>query len=205
MTSPLAVLEEMRTMTQEAKGFLKHKGVLPTCWIALTVLVLAIDYVTGPLIQFPILYLIPISLASWHSGRWWGLALALGMPLVRVGFVASWPERWTMVEAAINAAIRIVVFVGFAFLLDRVAMQTRTLAHQVRVLRGLLPICGFCKRIRDEGGQWKPFEWYISEHSEARFSHTFCPECGREHYGELVDKEDCPSVVMGGGEDGQQK
>jgi hypothetical protein len=46
--------------------------------------------------------------------------------------------------------------------------------------------------------------WYTDERSEARFSHTFCPECGREHYGELVDEGDCLSTVMGGGEDGQK-
>jgi hypothetical protein len=127
------------------------------------------------------------------------------MSLARIGFVALWDEPWTMGEATINATIRFLVLAGFAFLIDRTATQTRTLAHQVRVLRGLLPICGFCRRIRDESGQWQPLEWYVSQHSEAQFSHTFCPECGREHYGGLLDKEDSPSLVTGGGDNDGQK
>ena len=161
---------------------------LPLCWVFLTALALVGDYVSGPHIQFPIFYLIPVAVASWYSGRWWGLVLACGMPLARIGFVVLWDEPQTMMDTAINATIRLLVLAGFACLIDRAATQTRFLANQVRVLSGLLPICGFCRRIRDESGQWQPLEWYISQHSEVQFSHTFCPECGREHYGELVDK-----------------
>jgi PAS domain S-box-containing protein len=57
----------------------------------------------------------------------------------------------------------------------------------VKQLTGILPICGFCKKIRDSAGDWKPLENYIREHSEARFSHGFCPDCGRMHYGDWAD------------------
>jgi ligand-binding sensor domain-containing protein len=49
---------------------------------------------------------------------------------------------------------------------------------QMKVLRGLLPICAWCKKIRDDGGYWKQMEQYIHEHSEADFSHGVCPDCG---------------------------
>lgn len=55
--------------------------------------------------------------------------------------------------------------------------------NQVRVLRGLIPICASCKKIRDEVGLWEQFEQYIQSHSEAQFSHGICPECAREHHG----------------------
>jgi hypothetical protein len=48
---------------------------------------------------------------------------------------------------------------------------------KVRVLRGLLPICAWCKKVRDDAGYWKGIETYISDHSEAEFSHGICPEC----------------------------
>jgi len=48
---------------------------------------------------------------------------------------------------------------------------------QVRVLRGLLPVCAWCKKVRDDGGYWKQLEAYVSEHSEAEFSHGICPTC----------------------------
>jgi CheY-like chemotaxis protein len=48
---------------------------------------------------------------------------------------------------------------------------------RVNLLQGLLPICCYCKRIRNDGDYWQQVESYISEHSRARFSHAICPEC----------------------------
>lgn len=52
----------------------------------------------------------------------------------------------------------------------------RTVA-EVRVLRGILPICGYCKRIRDEQGDWTRLETFVTERSQASFSHGVCPDC----------------------------
>jgi CheY-like chemotaxis protein len=48
---------------------------------------------------------------------------------------------------------------------------------QVRVLQGILPICSYCKHVRDDKDYWQSVECYISEHSEAKFSHGICPQC----------------------------
>jgi PAS domain S-box-containing protein len=61
---------------------------------------------------------------------------------------------------------------------------------QVRSLRGLLPICASCKKIRDEKGHWQALETYISGHSEAEFSHSICPSCAQRLYPEFVDKKE---------------
>ncbi|MEW6658334.1 MAG: DUF3365 domain-containing protein [Thermodesulfobacteriota bacterium] len=58
------------------------------------------------------------------------------------------------------------------------------LAH-VKVLRGILPICASCKKIRDDQGYWKQVESYIRDHSEADFSHSICPECAQKLYPEF--------------------
>jgi PAS domain S-box-containing protein len=55
----------------------------------------------------------------------------------------------------------------------------------VRMLSGLLPICSCCKKIRDDGGDWKALESYIKSHSEADFSHGLCPECASKLYPEF--------------------
>jgi DNA-binding response OmpR family regulator len=55
---------------------------------------------------------------------------------------------------------------------------------QVKKLGGCLPICASCKRIRDDNGSWRQIESYISDHSEARFSHGICPECARKVLGD---------------------
>ncbi|MBC7259594.1 MAG: PAS domain-containing protein [Chloroflexi bacterium] len=60
---------------------------------------------------------------------------------------------------------------------------------QVKVLQGLLPICASCKRIRDDQGYWHSVESYISEHSDASFTHGLCPDCARELYPELFKDE----------------
>jgi PAS domain S-box-containing protein len=55
----------------------------------------------------------------------------------------------------------------------------------VKRLRGLLPICSSCKKIRDEKGNWQQMERYVTEHSEAAFSHGMCPECLKLYYPDL--------------------
>jgi PAS domain S-box-containing protein len=54
------------------------------------------------------------------------------------------------------------------------------LAH-VRTLRGLIPICAWCKKIRNDRGYWEQLELYLRNHSEADFTHGMCPDCARKH------------------------
>ena len=61
-------------------------------------------------------------------------------------------------------------------LADRVRELEEALS-QVRSLHGLLPICAYCKKIRDDKNYWQEVEGYISKHSEAQFSHAICPSC----------------------------
>ncbi len=58
--------------------------------------------------------------------------------------------------------------------------------NEVKHLSGLLPICSSCKKIRDDNGYWEQIESYISDHSEAQFSHGLCPECIRKLYPEIT-------------------
>ncbi|MDA8106474.1 MAG: PAS domain-containing protein [Nitrospiraceae bacterium] len=50
----------------------------------------------------------------------------------------------------------------------------------LKTLSGLLPICAWCKKIRDDGGYWKQVEAYIAEHSNAEFTHGICPDCAEK-------------------------
>ena len=56
---------------------------------------------------------------------------------------------------------------------------------QVKTLRGLLPICSHCKKIRDDTGYWNQIESYIHKHSDAEFSHGICPECAKKYYPDM--------------------
>jgi PAS domain S-box-containing protein len=54
---------------------------------------------------------------------------------------------------------------------------------EVKVLRGILPICASCKRIRGDGGKWEAVESYVREHSQAEFTHGLCPDCAKRDWG----------------------
>jgi hypothetical protein len=58
---------------------------------------------------------------------------------------------------------------------------------EIKTLSGFLPICSNCKKIRDDQGFWQAVEHYIQEHSEAKLSHGFCPDCLRELYPGLAE------------------
>jgi two-component system, cell cycle sensor histidine kinase and response regulator CckA len=60
---------------------------------------------------------------------------------------------------------------------------------KARTLRGLLPICSSCKKIRDDKGYWNQLEAYILEHSEAEFTHGICPDCMKNLYGVFLDDD----------------
>ena len=58
---------------------------------------------------------------------------------------------------------------------------------KIKTLRGLIPICAACKKIRDDKGYWHQVEVYVRDHSEADFSHDICPECAQKLYPELFE------------------
>lgn len=69
-----------------------------------------------------------------------------------------------------------------AMMIDQMRTRADDSERQVKRLEGLLPICGHCKKIRDENNQWHVLEVYIKDHSAADFSHGICPECLAKHY-----------------------
>lgn len=63
--------------------------------------------------------------------------------------------------------------------------ELKSALQEIKSLRGMLPICSYCKKIRDDDGYWNKLETYIREHSEAEFSHGICPECAKKFYPEM--------------------
>ena len=69
----------------------------------------------------------------------------------------------------------------------KMILQLQDALEKVKTLSGLLPICSFCKKIRDDNGYWNKIETYIEAHSEAEFSHSMCQECARKHYPDIYN------------------
>ncbi len=73
-----------------------------------------------------------------------------------------------------------------AFLMEKEAVCEMEKAQaDANTLRGLLPICSHCKKIRDEEGHWNQLETYIDNHSEAEFSHGVCPDCATKYFPDI--------------------
>jgi len=68
---------------------------------------------------------------------------------------------------------------------ERLVTRLNSALTKVKKLSGFLPICAQCKKVRDDKGFWKQVESYVSEHSEAEFSHSICPECASRYYKKL--------------------
>ncbi|CAB1060005.1 Two-component system sensor histidine kinase [Olavius sp. associated proteobacterium Delta 1] len=67
--------------------------------------------------------------------------------------------------------------------------ELRAAGARIKTLKGLLPICASCKKIRDDRGYWQQIEKYVGEHTEANFSHGICPDCAVLLYPGLYEKD----------------
>lgn len=125
-------------------------------------------------------YLVPVVfLALWSSPKQ-ALAVlriaAFSAILVGLGFLLSPPgDLWYAVS---NRSYPLLV-IGATVMLS---VARKRAEEDVKVLHGLLPICCYCKKIRDDKGYWQQVERYIAARSEADFSHGMCPDCGAKHF-----------------------
>ncbi|MFT5726813.1 MAG: hypothetical protein ACI8PB_000945 [Desulforhopalus sp.] len=87
----------------------------------------------------------------------------------------------------VNLLLCIVVTIVVVILVN---LSISAYKRRIETLRGIVPICSFCKQIRDDKGYWNRVEAYVSKHTEAQFSHSICPDCVREHYPEAEELMD---------------
>ena len=149
----------------------------------LVVVVFCFDLVVPLGTGISFFYLIPVVfLALWSSPKQslvvMGIAAASSL-LIAVGFVLSPPGAFWY--AVTNRSYALIV-IGATVMLSVVRKRAE---EDVKVLRGLLPICSYCKKIRDDAGYWQQVERYIAARSEADFSHGMCPDCSSKHFPDM--------------------
>jgi hypothetical protein len=147
---------------------------------------LGLEYMTGGYSHMPVLYVIPVCLAGWYSGKWPALMLAVGITVAHVLFVWSVTPADAVVAVIARSILRGTVISIMGLWFSRLSEHERALEREVRTLKGLLPICSFCKSIRNETGDWEHVEEFVARHSDAEFSHGFCPSCEDQHYGSAL-------------------
>lgn len=148
------------------------------------------------------LYIVAVIIA-----RWWGNSWTATVAII---FVTTAEVYTNVYTGAYNTAARRghftqVVFWGIAHhvvaytavsltirwilqLVERertVSQKLFKIMQEVRELESLLPICSYCKKIRDDAGQWEKLETYIADHTGTNFTHGVCPDCKAEQMAEF--------------------
>jgi PAS domain S-box-containing protein len=72
---------------------------------------------------------------------------------------------------------------------ERLIKELQDALKEIKTLRGILPLCSYCKKIRDDKGYWEQVDVYIGKHSQADISHSICPECMKKYYPDITDHE----------------
>lgn len=145
--------------------------------LGVALVVLLVDYLSGRAIRFPLIYAIPVGLAAWRHKRAAAYGQALLLPAVRLVFDLPWHTMKQFPIDVLNLPIAALSLSLYAYLIDRTSRQTLELHRRVRKLEGILDICASCKRIKNADGAYEQLEAYITDHSEAVFSHGLCPDC----------------------------
>lgn len=113
-------------------------------------------------------------LAGWSLVAW-------GLYVVLISFlpVKSTPN----LAYGFLVGFQVIAAFGFvAMIVDRVRARAEASEKRAKRLEGFLPICSYCKRIRDKNDQWHVLESYIEERSTAEFSHGICPDCMKKYH-----------------------
>jgi hypothetical protein len=168
---------------------LAPKRVAPAWWLLVAAVLLVVEYAIGSYNQFPVVYVIPVSLAAWYSGRWPALVIAIILPAVHLVFEMTDSSPDNVAALVARTSFRGGVIIILALWFVRLSEHERALLQEVQTLKGLLPICSFCKSIKNDAGEWEHLERFISRRSETKFSHGLCPSCQETHYGDLKRRE----------------
>ncbi|MGM0577950.1 MAG: hypothetical protein ACQEXJ_19645 [Myxococcota bacterium] len=148
--------------------------------------VTALDRLTGRFIGLSLFYIPGIAWAAWRVGPRVGWAMA-------VASAAAWfvADPYDLPLTRIwNATLRFGFFGLVVYLLLRLKreLQRRNevigeledALEQVETLRGLLPVCAWCKRVRDDEGYWKSLETYVRQNAGVEVTHGICPSCHQD-------------------------
>lgn len=121
-----------------------------------------------------------------------GIVAKIDLAEVRRPFVLA--GLITLLFAVVLVTIGVTVFFKLTNpIIDKLNLSVESLQsalNEVKALRGILPICSFCKKIRNDDGYWDQVEVYVANHSDADFSHSICPDCMKKNYGEFFPEDD---------------
>ena len=169
---------------------------------AVTVLgvVAMVDAVTFYEFGFSAFYVIPVLIATWGVGTSRGLGFALlsaccwycvdltsGRPLTREFY-----RIWDAINHLLSFSLVAVVTgrLRLAYRREQALRENLDLTLQnVKELQGLLPVCAWCRKIRDDEGYWQELESYLKPRTKADFTHGICPDCAAKELGVEMERQ----------------
>lgn len=148
----------------------------------------ALDLVTGDDIGVHLFYFGPLAVASWVLSRRFGILIAVWSAAVVYGADALFLHRYpTLAHGLWDTALHLGSFLLVSLLTSKVrslleherqaAAALRQSLDEIQELRSLIPICAWCKNIRNDAGYWGSVEAYFGTHAKATFTHGICPDC----------------------------
>jgi hypothetical protein len=141
-------------------------------------LIFAVDLMLPRGVAIPMLYVIPILIATDCRQRWFRFAVVAGCTgLTMLGYFFSAPgvPEWVTLS---NRALAVTAIWTVAIL----AWQRTQAREQVDLLRNLLPMCESCHKVRDDQGYWNQVELYLETQTGTRLTHGICPDCFQKWY-----------------------
>lgn len=141
-----------------------------------------------------------VVITSRYAGAAAGLLVALASVLGFDWFFDSTPHALDFSAGGVLRAIAFGSMSGLVAFLERqrrraigqletTNRQLQTALSEIKTLRGLLPMCSYCKQIRTEIGSWIGIEDYVRRHTEADFTHGICPNCLRSHFPDVHEQQ----------------
>lgn len=169
------------------------------CVAVATIATLPLRHVTAH--SLSLLFVVAVMFSAWYGGFWPGMVAVLASVLSFDYFFDVHPYALDLTQPA--EFLRAVVFAAIATLIACVTAQSRAALQaseeagaalqkaldEIRVLRGIIPICSYCKQIRNDAGAWERVEKYLAEHSEGSFSHGVCPDCYQKYHPEIYKQQ----------------
>jgi hypothetical protein len=173
---------------QSDKNFsLRSNAVLYTACFCLSLVILVVDLQIPLGVAGGVPYIAVVLVSLWSSSRKFTIVTAVICSiLTMIGFFYS-PEGGELWKVIFNRVLALFAIWVTALLSLKIKSES---LEEIKVLKGLLPICASCKKIRDDNGYWSQLESYIHKHSEAEFSHGICPECFKELYPDIEPEKE---------------
>jgi hypothetical protein len=137
-------------------------------------------------------FLFPVAIAALFWGWKGGAVSAAGGIVLNAVILLALRDAAGLLSVTIQGVVfYAVVGLGVGYLRD-IVYKLREAREEIRTLTGLLPICMYCKSIRDETGQWHKLEKYLHERTGQSLTHGVCPDCKREAVARLHSRKEHP-------------